>query len=338
MAGARLLATIWLPGLGALGGVLAASIAFAQTESIHLDYRGDEGCPGAAWFFAQVEERTARARLALPHEPGRTFVVSLVRGRSGTVGRLAIQEAQRATVAREVTGEECRDVAAALALATALAIDPLAAIAPERDRAAGAAEPSPPPASPPAAVQDRALAPPAAARGWAWRAGASVALASGLAPRLSIGGLGFVERQTRDAAAIVSAVRISAFGLRAPDEAVQSAFASFRFFFLRPELCLVQLRIGALAAAPCIGLDLGVVSASGSRIETPRSDERFWAAAAIGGRLRYAISPSWFVQVDLSLVLPMTRHRYYFRDPDTPIHDVPPLIAMGSAGLGVAFP
>jgi len=362
MAGARLFPTTWLHGLGALVGVLAAGIARAQTESIHLDYRADEGCPGAAWFFAQVEERTARARLASVNEPGRTFVVTLARGRSGTVGRLAVQEAQRVTMAREVTGEQCRDVASALALATALAIDPLAAIAPagERGRAAGGTEPSPdpahaksaseraaqsnpaasrPPAVPHPAVQDRSAEAPAPPRAWAWRAGASVALATGLAPRLSLGAAGFVERETQYAAAIVSAVRISAFGLQAQDHAVESAFASFRFFFLRPELCSVRLRIGAaLAAVPCIAVDLGMVSAGGSNIESPRSDERFWAAAAVEGRLRYAVSSTWFVQADLGLVFPFTRHRYYFRDPDTPIHAVPPLVATGTAGLGVAFP
>jgi hypothetical protein len=358
MLGARFRATTWLRSLSMLAvGALVARIALAQTESIHLDYRADEGCPGAAWFFAQVEERTARARLASTSEPGRTFVVTLTRSRAGTVGKLAIQEAQRITVARELTGEQCRDVASALALATALAIDPLAAIAPIGDsgRSAGASEPSRDrvpaksaterqaqsnlAASPPPAEQDRAAGARARAAGWDWRAGAGVVFASGLAPRLSLGGVGFVERGTPDAVAIVSAIRISAFALQAPDHSVQSAFASFRFFVLRPELCSLQLRIGAaLTAVPCIAVDLGLVSASGSSIETPRDDERFWAAGVVEGRSRYAISRTWFAQVDLGLVFPLTRHRYYFRDPDTPIHEIPPITVMGSAGVGVAFP
>ena len=74
-----------------MAGVFAARVALAQTESIHLDYRADEGCPSAAWFFAQVEERTARVRLASGNERGRTFVITLVRGKSGTTGKLAIQ-------------------------------------------------------------------------------------------------------------------------------------------------------------------------------------------------------------------------------------------------------
>jgi hypothetical protein len=358
MLGARLMATTWLRSWGILIGVLAPRLATAQTESIHLDYRAADGCPDAAWFFAQVEERTARARLASPHEGGRTFVVTLARGRSGTVGRLAIQERQRVTVAREVTGEQCRDVAAALALATALAIDPMAAVGADTGRAGGGtekrADPAPvKPASERAAQSDSAASPPPPVRSapvqdraearalpaaWAWRAGAGVVLASGLAPNLSLGAAGFVEREAREPASLVSAVRISAFGVQAPDHAVQAALASFRFFFLRPELCSVQLGLGALTAVPCIAVDLGLVSASGSSIETPRDDERFWAAGVVEGRLRYAVSRAWFAQVDLGLVFPLTRHRYYFRDPDTPIHEIPPLAAMGSAGLGAAFP
>jgi hypothetical protein len=350
-------------GLCALGtavGVFATRTTSAQTESIHLDYRADDGCPGAAWFFDQVEERTARARLAAANERGRTFVVTLARGRSGTVGRLAIKEAQRITVAREVTGEQCRDVAAALALATALAIDPLAAIGPagENSRAAEEAESARnqstsaltapadakaaserPASSGAAAPQDRALPLPAPAGSWAWRAGAGVVLASGLAPGLSAGGAGFVETATERPGAIVSALRVGVFGLRAPEHAVESATSSFRFFFLRPELCSVRLRIAApFAAVPCIGIDLGVVSASGSNIATPLGDDRFWATGALEVRLRYALSSMWFLQADLGLVFPLTRYRFVFRDPDTLIHAVPALAAMGNAGVGISWP
>jgi hypothetical protein len=352
MAGARRFATIGLCAWGTLAGVFATRNTFAQTESIHLDYRADEGCPGAAWFFGQVEERTARARLAAANERGRTFVVTLARGRSGTVGRLAIKDAERITVAREVTGEQCRDVAAALALATALAIDPLAALVPAgengratedaeaaRNRADAKAASDRRGSSGSAALQDRALPHPASVGSWAWRAGAGVVLASGFAPPLSVGGSGFVETATEQPGAIVSAVRVGVFGLGAPQHAVESAWSSFRFFFLRPGLCAVRLRLAApLTAVPCIGVDLGVVSASGSNITTPLRDDRLWAAGALEVRLRYELSSMWFLQADVGLVFPLTRYRFFFRDPDTLIHTVPAVAAMGGAGLGLSLP
>ena len=363
MPRARRFTTKWLRALvGAVAGVFAARAALAQTESIYLDYRADEGCPSAAWFFAQVEQRTARVRLASGNERGRTFVITLVRGKSGTTGKLAIQEAQRVTVAREVTGEQCRDVAAAIALATALAIDPLAALAPAGDNGPGASASEPPrdaadtrsdaaraapPVAPPnptslpdpTAPKDRVRGEDSRPAPWTWSTGAGVVLAHGPAPSLSVGGAAFVERETREAAAMVSALRISALALQAPEHAVGTAFASFRFFFLRPELCSVRLRIGAaLSVVPCVALDLGLVSASGSNIDTPLSDERFWAAALALGRLRYAISRGLFLQADVSLAFPLTRHSFYFRDPDTLIHTVPPFVAMGGAGVGISFP
>jgi len=360
MPPARRLATKWPRALvGALAAIFAARAALAQTESIRLDYRADEGCPSAAWFFTQVEERTARVRLASGNERGRTFVITLVRGKSGTTGKLAIQEAQRQTVAREVTGEQCRDVAAALALATALAIDPLAALAPAGDSGSGASGSEPagdpaeaksdaaraaPPVAPPNALPDP-TAPKDRARGedgrpapWTWGTGAGVVLAHGPAPSLSVGGSAFVERETHDAATMVSALRVSALAMQAPEHAVGTASASFRFFFLRPEVCSVRLRIGAaFAAVPCVALDLGLVSASGSNIDTPLGDERFWAAALALGRLRYAISRALFLQGEVSLAFPLTRHSFYFREPDTLIHTVPLVVTMGGAGVGISF-
>jgi hypothetical protein len=106
MAAGRLRATS-LSGLGVLAAVAFTGTAWAQAEAIHLEYRADEGCPDAASFFAQVQERTARARLASTNESARTFVVTLARGRAGAIGRLAIQEHQLTT--RTSTRGWCRN-------------------------------------------------------------------------------------------------------------------------------------------------------------------------------------------------------------------------------------
>lgn len=336
MAAGRLLATS-LSGLGVLAAIAFPGTAWAQAEAIHLEYRADEGCPDAASFFAQVQERTARARLASTNESARTFVVTLARGRAGTIGRLAIQEHQRLTVARQLTGEQCGDVASALALATALAIDPLASLLPTGDTGRAVQDPPAERSTPP--PPDRKPQRPAEDRRWLWRAGGSFTVGSRIAPRLSVGGSGFVERETSDPGALLSSVRLSLTWQQAPETAVESAFSSFRFFYARPELCTARLRmIASLTAVPCLAVHLGLVSASGSRIATPLSDNRFWAAGEFVARLRHSMSSLWFLEAELGLVFPITRHRYFFRDPDILIHAVPPLVVMGSAGLGISFP
>ena len=53
-------------------------------------------------------------------------------------GSLVIRETDGATMARRVSGAECADVATVLALATALAIDPRAELAPHQTLEEGA--------------------------------------------------------------------------------------------------------------------------------------------------------------------------------------------------------
>jgi hypothetical protein len=49
------------------------------------------------------------------------------------------------------------------------------------------------------------------------------------------------------------------------------------------------------------------------------------------------VSDRWFVDLDGSLVLPITRYVFVFRDPDTPVHTVPPIAGAGSARVGYNF-
>lgn len=75
-------------------------------------------------------KRTQSARLSDSDARVRTFIVEIEQRRGAITGSLRVREGRTETVAREVQGERCADVAATLALATALAIDPHASIAP----------------------------------------------------------------------------------------------------------------------------------------------------------------------------------------------------------------
>lgn len=125
--------------LGTLLGVAAVATTVAPvtrgadaTEPIRIEYRApaNAACPSAAQFSAQVFARTASARAATPQETARTFSVELQRHGGRVTGSLVIRETDGATMARRVNGSRCKDVATVLALATALAIDPRAELAP----------------------------------------------------------------------------------------------------------------------------------------------------------------------------------------------------------------
>lgn len=110
-------------GFFAVCGLYVAQ-ASAQTEAIRIEYRAAPGCPSAEEFTAEVMKRTASARLAESDARVRTFIVEIEARRAGLTGSLRVREARSETVAREVQGARCVDVASTLALATSLAIDP----------------------------------------------------------------------------------------------------------------------------------------------------------------------------------------------------------------------
>ena len=65
----------------------------------------------------------------------------------------------------------------------------------------------------------------------------------------------------------------------------------------------------------------------------PATERRFWAAAEIPLRAELELSARSLLGISAGVVLPATRYRFSFLDPDTPIYDIP---AFGFAA-GVKF-
>src|SRR5690348_15374430 len=81
----------------ALAALAAASSAPAHaegTEPIRFELRGPAACPDEAAFVAEVQARTAKARLAAPGEVARTFRVVVTAARDGRAaqGKLTIDD------------------------------------------------------------------------------------------------------------------------------------------------------------------------------------------------------------------------------------------------------
>ncbi len=132
--------------LAAVGATLVvAATARAQVEAIRIAYHSGPGCPDEARFVGEVMGRTDRARRASGSEPGRTFDVSLTGEGSRSRGVLRITDAGGRVTKRDVAGETCTEVAGALALVAALAIDPQARTGTDPAVHAPAAPPPPPP-------------------------------------------------------------------------------------------------------------------------------------------------------------------------------------------------
>jgi hypothetical protein len=102
-----------------------APAALAEERTFTVDYRAPNRCPPREKFLGEIARRTATARVAGPAEqPDIVMLVRLEQGRRAR-GRIEITAGTQ-TSERKVEGQSCAEVAGALALIAALAIDPLA--------------------------------------------------------------------------------------------------------------------------------------------------------------------------------------------------------------------
>jgi hypothetical protein len=339
-----------------LGALAWLTPAVAQDEPIDLDYRAYEGCPTAAEFIGQVSGRAAQTLLASERARRRRFIVTVVARRSGALGRLAI-EAEGERAAREVTGATCKEVVAALALFTALAIDPdarsepSAPAPPEADpgaaAGASAARAASSAAAAPLSVPGASLDPPPPEKPGTstvlpWRAIAGLAAldVSPLAPpgtplRSALGGALFLEIAMRSDRALTSAARVSVLWAEARPKS-----ATFRLVAGRLDLCPAVYALSrALSTDLCAAVELGAVSAvasSAGGVEPARAT-RFWAAGDVLGRLRWGPGAAIFVELEAGATFPLTRYDFALGTSDEfqrEIHAIPSAGWVLGFGLG----
>jgi hypothetical protein len=132
-----------------------ASPARADKEAIALEYEAMAGCPDRVKFVEQVHALTSKAEIVSDESAAhRKFEIRVSRFANAVHGELTIDDHVGRT-ARSVSGASCDEVISALALATAIAVDP-DALGAEPAASASAAVPTaspapkPPPAKPPA--------------------------------------------------------------------------------------------------------------------------------------------------------------------------------------------
>jgi hypothetical protein len=343
--------------LGLFATALAATLSsplFADdpVEPITLSFEGSAGCPDAASFDAQVRARTARFRPISAGETGRAFHARVATGDGQFVGKLVIEEPGVSPAERTLSGATCADVVAALALVTALAIDPQAktsAIAvtevpveppPPAPTEAPSAAPSAPPAPPPSASAPRPSAPslrpaPEPERPLLWlELGSSLALgvtpAPLLTPSLTVEGR-FDERSWL-------APRLRFGLLRGQDgpDAQGSGFTTFTWTAALLEACGLALRSGPLRLSPCVATELGVLRGEGDSFAPARASGRTWFAIDLGARLSLELGDAVSVGLGAELALPFTKDTFVV-EPARTVHAVPDVGARFGFGAAIGF-
>jgi len=340
-------------GMATLGGahlVLAVVVwgrpLRAEEAPIDLDYRAYEGCPSVVEFTEQVTGRAEKTVLASERWRGRKFIVTVSPRRSGATGRLVI-DSRGDRASREVEGTSCREVVAALALFTALAIDPNAQMdAPAASESSAAAAPPPVPPAPPAPalpVRDATVSERSrSARGSPVRVLAGLTALdlsplgrSSTFPPGALGGALFGEITTPSDSALTFGGRLSVLWVEARPES-----ARFRLIAARLDLCpLVDAWGTSWSGELCAAAELGGVraTAQGAGVE-PTPAVRFWGAADALGRVRW--SPGGgvvFLELEGGATMPLTRYDFSLGTPSEPqgdVHQVPPLGWVLGWGVG----
>jgi hypothetical protein len=352
-----------------LAALAISTRARAEPEPIDLVYRAYDGCPSERQFLEMVVGRAAKTQMSSEQTRGRKFRVTLLRERRETTGRLEIV-ASGVSASREVTGANCAEVAAALALFTALAIDPSARAEPnpeprpDETQNAEKTEPKPadeprPAGGPPMAPIAGGAARPAPSNTMArpsidqdarrTQAGETIRRAPELlagARALAAGGFegGWATPAVGGGAALFVQLTTDGWGAYRASGAyfvdTETDLASFRFFAGRVDGCPYEARVArSLVLEPCLAFEIGRVAATAKAAPTlaPSTERKWWVAGDLVGRARFAPIPWIFAEVEAGASVPFTRYVFLLGTPGDirgEAHRVPAIGWVLGFGLG----
>jgi hypothetical protein len=300
--------------------------------ALQLRYEAPASCPTAEMFFTQVEPRTPLARAASPGEPATALVIVIKSVPGGSTATLELRAPDGATSTREVSAAQCEQVVTALALMTALAVDPNASVAAVAEHAQPAAPAKA--AVPPPSPRPPATAPASRAR-LRWEVGAAVEVLGGVATDPVLLVRPFVE--LGQDAPWGYALRVSA--ARAQGLAQTNAGAAqLTLWAGRLEACPLRFEpSAAVRISPCLAVDAGQLQALGKGVSPAKQVDRPWLASGGIGRLEFGFLGVLAIELSGELFLPIVRDRF-FVGADTTVHRAPAVAGGAALGLGVRFP
>ena len=322
----------WGHVAGAAAAVLASALvgrpSSAQTNGtpIRLAYDAAGSCPSREAFVAALRARTGRFELTLA-DRATEYRVTLRSGDEAT-GRVESREVSGAPIVQELRGAACAEVADALALVVALAIDARAA-----DPALPPPSPAPAPDSTPRELpSDRTLGSSSPASRWA------------ISSTVGFGVRGpFVGPETSLETALVPVAGDHGFSLlfdarigasftwsRVGDSFGDAAQLTRAAALL--DLCPLRFASGRLVASACARGEAGALTASGGSVgTTPRP-------SLAGGALLVARWSLWdrvFVALEGGAVAPFPRDRVILDG--FAVYAVSPVDALGTIAVGARF-
>ena len=337
--------------IASLGWTLALSAmtgaALAEVETIRLSYGAPpDACPARADFEAELHARTAKASFG---SEGRLFEVVIEAGEAGYVGTLAIREPDASGAERRIEGADCGEVASALALIAALAIDPDARTAPRAELellpvpSAETVEPAPAPSAAPAPASAPVTAPTPprpsletdAAR-WGLGIGLGAAALAGPAPKVlfAFGPEAELRRQSGESVRSLGlSIHAGQTGTLGPSD----ARARFRLLTASVSLCPLGAE-ARLRWRACAVTEAGALRVEGRDVAVPGDATRLWLSAGLGARLGFRLSSRIYADAALGAQANLRRDRFVFLTPRRTVYEVPLASFSGGISAGWVLP
>jgi hypothetical protein len=305
---------------------------------LRLRYDAPPECPGSDLFFAAVVARTPLARAAAAAEDGRALRIVVKSVPGGSTGTLELAREDATTSLREVSAADCEQVVAALALMTALAIDPHATTGP--------IEPAPPAPAPAPAAPPNERAPAADGEAEAratsdsgrlrFEVGAQLEALGGIADGAALLLRPFVQLAGQGGTAWGYALRLS--GARARGRAANTeGQGSFTLWTARVEPCASWWPLRPLALSACVPVDVGQLEASGIRVVPSERVRRPWVSIGGLARVEWVLFDVLVLEAAAQVFFPVVRDRFYVGSSAT-LHRAPVAAGGASIGMGVRFP
>jgi hypothetical protein len=332
----------------AAAGALAICAAYAAdgTEPIRVAVSAPAACMDAPRFFGQIQARTSRARPASDNEPARLFSVFLSLEPPGSRGTLVITGADGKSLVRDVPGSTCDEVASALALIAALAIDPNARTAPVAGATSSSAAPPPAPTPvkpplPPCPSCPAGQPPtfvimpsPTIQKPLQLDVGLGVEVLTGVAPSAAWAGSLWWDlyRDERWRMLRFTLVRTASASSQQRDGKVK-----FSLTAARVEACPIGIALGSsVSARGCARLEAGVLNADSNDASGLQAISRGWIGAGAIGALRWHPARAVGFEGHVGAAFPFVRDRFVWHDGRT-VHHVPAAQLLGGIGMVVHF-
>jgi hypothetical protein len=345
--------------LAAAAALLLGSPAGAQPTilSAELEFASEAPCPDRVAFMRSVEARVGRS--IQWGSGGFAFQVNVVRQGEEFRGHLRARSGQYVTE-RDLSGKNCEDVVAGLALVAALALDPNASTAPQHAQSTesagvvpqespktapaaqtGPTKPSTPPPAPPAPPPPPLfLPPPAAPASYAISVLGTIGVDAGPAPvaLIALGPKLLAELYSPSIwqpsfGLAFAYAKTGLLGSEDPD-------ADFRWLVVRLSACPIGaevVREGRLRA--CVLGDIGSMSAEGrtGAVSFTERTTQLWAASGAGATFSYHPVSPLFVEVGAGALYAWKQPTYLFVEPENVVHEVPAFAFSAQFGVGVSF-